>query len=94
MTGSVNTMVGNNEGSLMTGVKFPNFLGRGEKLQADYTYGTKKSSNFNISLVKPLRGRMKTILNCHFPRECSAIPHFSHAANSPPGPRHVFHMGF
>ena len=62
VTGSVNTMVGNNEGSLMTGVKFPNLLGRGERLQADYTYGTKKSSNFNISLVKPLRGRMKTIL--------------------------------
>ena len=62
MTGSVNTMVGNNEGSLMTGVKFPNVLGRGEKLQADYTYGTKKTSNFNISLVKPLRGKLKTNL--------------------------------
>ena len=55
-------MVGNNEGSLMTGVKFPNVLGRGEKLQADYTYGTKKTSNFNISLVKPLRGKLKTNL--------------------------------
>lgn len=56
VAGSVNTMVGNNEGSLMTGVKFPNLLGRGERLQADYTYGTKKSSTFNISLLKPLRG--------------------------------------
>jgi len=56
--GSVNTMVGNNEGSLMTGVKFPNLFGRGERFQADYTYGTKKSSNFNLSLLKPLRGRM------------------------------------
>ncbi len=55
-------MVGNNEGSLMTGVKFPNVFGRGEKLQADYTYGTKKTSNFNISLVKPLRGKLKTNL--------------------------------
>lgn len=62
VTGSVNTLVGNNEGSLMTGVKFPNLLGRGERLQADYTYGTKKSSNFNISMLKPLRGRMKTNL--------------------------------
>ena len=53
VTGSVNTMVGNNEGSLMTGIKFPNLLGRGERLQADYTYGTKKSSNFNI--LHPLR---------------------------------------
>lgn len=60
--GSVNTMVGNNEGSLMTGVKFPNLLGRGERLQADYTYGTKKTSNFNLSLVKPLRGKMRNTL--------------------------------
>jgi len=62
VTGSVNTMVGNNEGSLMTGVKFPNVLGRGERLQADYTYGTKKSSSFNISILKPLRGKMKSNL--------------------------------
>jgi len=62
VTGSVNTMVGNNEGSLMTGIKFPNLLGRGERLQADYTYGTKKSSTFNISLLKPLRGIMKSNL--------------------------------
>ena len=62
VTGSVNTMVGNNEGSLMTGVKFPNLWGRGERLQADYTYGTKKSSSFNISLLKPLRGKMKSNL--------------------------------
>jgi len=62
VVGSINTMVGNNEGSLLTGVKMPNILGRGERLQADYSYGSKKSSNFNISLVKPIRGRMKTTL--------------------------------
>jgi len=61
-TGSVNTMVGNNEGSLNTGIKFPNIFGRGEKLQADYTYGTKKSSSFNVSFLKPLRGKLKTNL--------------------------------
>jgi len=55
VAGSVNTMVGNNEGSLMTGIKLPNLAGRGEKLQADYTYGSKKTSTFNISLLKPLR---------------------------------------
>ena len=79
--------VGNNEGSLMTGVKLPNLLGRGERLQvcknndpsysqkiskvlrveqyfpqADYTYGTKKSSNFNLSLLKPLRGKLRSSL--------------------------------
>jgi outer membrane protein insertion porin family len=60
--GSVNTMVGNNEGSLMTGVKLPNLLGGGERLQADYTYGTKRSSNFNLSLLKPVRGRLRSTL--------------------------------
>jgi len=63
IVGSVNTMVGNNEGSLMTGVKLPNVLGRGEKLQADYTYGTKKSSSFNISLQKPLFGPLKSVIS-------------------------------
>ena len=29
-------------------------------IKADYTYGTKKSSNFNLSLLKPLRGRMRS----------------------------------
>merc|ERR1712173_236338 len=37
-------------------------LGRGERLQADYTYGTKKSSNFNLSLLKPLRGKLRSAL--------------------------------
>ena len=74
MTGSVNTMVGNNEGSLMTGVKLPNILGRGEKLQADYTYGTKKSSNFNISFLKPLRGKMKTNLTTNIYQSNGEFP--------------------
>jgi len=63
ITGSVNTLVGNNEGSLMTGIKLPNLLGRGEKFQADYTYGTKKSSSFNISLMKPIWGPLKSNLS-------------------------------
>jgi len=65
IVGSVNTLVGNNEGSLMTGVKLPNLLGRGEKFQADYTYGTKKSSSFNISLLKPLWGPFKSNITGH-----------------------------
>ena len=74
MTGSVNTMVGNNEGSLMTGVKFPNLLGRGEKLQAEYTYGTRKSSNYNISLLKPLRGKLKTNLTGNIYQSTGEFP--------------------
>ena len=74
VTGSVNTMVGNNEGSLMTGVKFPNLLGRGERLQADYTYGTKKSSNFNLSVLKPLRGKLKTNLSANIYQSNGEFP--------------------
>ena len=32
--------VGNNEGSLMTGVKLPNLLGRGERLQVQNVYSS------------------------------------------------------
>ena len=31
--GSLQTMVGNQEGSVMAGVKFPNIAGRGERFQ-------------------------------------------------------------
>jgi hypothetical protein len=47
----------------MTGMKLPNLAGRGERLQADYTYGTKKSSSFNIGLFKPLRGIFRSNLS-------------------------------
>lgn len=53
MMGSINTMVGNNEASLLIGAKTPNIFGRGERLQFDYSYGHKNSSNINISAVKP-----------------------------------------
>jgi len=54
VTGSMTTMVGNQEGSLTGGVKLPNLLGRGEKFQIDYTQGTKKTNQFNASLSKPI----------------------------------------
>jgi len=62
VTGSINTLLGDNEGSLMTGLKLPNCFGRGEKLQAEYSYGTKKSNSFNVSLIKPLFGIFKSNL--------------------------------
>lgn len=54
IVGSVNTMVGNQEGSLMVGLKLPNLVCRGERFQVEYSHGTKKTSQFNMSLVKPL----------------------------------------
>jgi len=53
--GSINTMVGNQEGSVMAGVAFPNIAGRGERFQVDYTHGSKKTSQFNASFSQPIR---------------------------------------
>ncbi|XP_014206956.1 sorting and assembly machinery component 50 homolog isoform X2 [Copidosoma floridanum] len=61
--GSINTMVGNNEASLLVGAKSPNLFGRGERLQVDYSYGHKNSSNINISAMKPFyTGRLSKVL--------------------------------
>ncbi|XP_032690267.1 sorting and assembly machinery component 50 homolog isoform X2 [Odontomachus brunneus] len=53
LVGGINTMVGNNEGSLIVSAKAPNLFGRGERIQMEYSYGTKNSINFNISAFKP-----------------------------------------
>ncbi|KAJ8245532.1 hypothetical protein GJAV_G00271740 [Gymnothorax javanicus] len=55
VTGSYNTMVGNNEGSMVLGIKLPNFLGRGEKLTFQFSYGTKETS-YGLSFFKPQSG--------------------------------------
>ncbi|XP_035257915.1 sorting and assembly machinery component 50 homolog A-like [Anguilla rostrata] len=55
VTGSYNTMVGNNEGSMVLGIKLPNFLGRAEKLTFQFSYGTKETS-YGLSFFKPQPG--------------------------------------
>ncbi|KAG9334959.1 hypothetical protein JZ751_006282 [Albula glossodonta] len=55
MTGSYNTMVGNNEGSMVLGLKLPNFLGRAEKVTFQFSYGTKETS-YGLSFFKPQPG--------------------------------------
>lgn len=63
LMGGVSTMVGNNEGSVTIGAKAPNLLGRGERLQMEYSHGTKSSTNINISAVKPfVHSRLHTVL--------------------------------
>ncbi|XP_069685589.1 sorting and assembly machinery component 50 homolog isoform X1 [Periplaneta americana] len=59
--GGVNTLVGNNEGSLVVGMRMPNMFGRGEKLQTEYSYGSKKTSGFNLSYIKPIRGKFSQV---------------------------------
>ncbi|KAK1128043.1 hypothetical protein K0M31_003534 [Melipona bicolor] len=56
LTGGISTMVGNNEGSVIVQAKAPNLFGRGERLQMEYSYGSKSSTNISISIVKPFMG--------------------------------------
>lgn len=53
VVGGVNTQVGNNEGNLIIGLKAPNFMGRGERLQLECSYGSRKSNNYSLAFVKP-----------------------------------------
>ncbi|KAG2459920.1 SAM5A protein, partial [Polypterus senegalus] len=55
LTGSYNTMVGNNEGSMVLGLKLPNLFGRAEKLTFQFSYGTKETS-YGLSFFKPQPG--------------------------------------
>ncbi|KAL0099298.1 hypothetical protein PUN28_020102 [Cardiocondyla obscurior] len=54
LVGGISTMIGgNNEGSLVVNAKAPNLLGRAERVQVEYSHGSKSSSNFNILAIKP-----------------------------------------
>ncbi|XP_077994209.1 sorting and assembly machinery component 50 homolog A-like [Glandiceps talaboti] len=59
INGGVHTLVGNNEGSLVVGLKLPNVFGRAEKIVSEYSYGTKKSSGFHVSFIKPFKGDLQ-----------------------------------
>uniref|UniRef100_A0A673UIY2 SAMM50 sorting and assembly machinery component n=1 Tax=Suricata suricatta TaxID=37032 RepID=A0A673UIY2_SURSU len=58
LTGSYNTMVGNNEGSMVLGLKLPNLLGRAEKVTFQFSYGTKETS-YGLSFFKPRPGNFE-----------------------------------
>lgn len=62
--GGINTMIGNNEGSVVLSTRFPNLFGRGEKIQMEYSYGSKKSNNFNVQFMKPIRGPAFGMYGC------------------------------
>ncbi|XP_018571936.1 sorting and assembly machinery component 50 homolog [Anoplophora glabripennis] len=62
LTGGVSTQVGNNEGSLLVGLRAPNLFGRGERVQVEYSHGSKRTSNFNVAFIKPFRGRHRPTL--------------------------------
>ncbi|XP_003743328.1 sorting and assembly machinery component 50 homolog [Galendromus occidentalis] len=57
ISGGVNGLVANNEGTMVMGAQLPNVGGRGEFIQAQVQYGTKHSSGFNITASKPFLGK-------------------------------------
>ncbi|KAF5284155.1 hypothetical protein FQR65_LT00155 [Abscondita terminalis] len=74
LVGSINTQVGENEGSLVIGLRAPNIFGRGERVQAELSYGSKNSNNYNISLIKPLRGKYIPVFSTSFYQATSEWP--------------------
>lgn len=49
-------MVGNNEGSLVISLRAPNMFGRGERVQAEYSYGSCRTNNLRLSYIHPFWG--------------------------------------
>uniref|UniRef100_A0A673C3F4 POTRA domain-containing protein n=1 Tax=Sphaeramia orbicularis TaxID=375764 RepID=A0A673C3F4_9TELE len=66
LTGSYNTMVGNNEGSMVLGLKLPNMFGRAEKLTFQFSYGTKETS-YGLSFFKPQNTNTVVTATLNFP---------------------------
>ncbi|KAK2153083.1 hypothetical protein LSH36_308g02016 [Paralvinella palmiformis] len=56
ITGSVSTMVGTNDGSVLFSVRMPNVFGRGEKINTEYAYGTKNAVGLGLTFTKPIKG--------------------------------------
>jgi outer membrane protein insertion porin family len=54
-------MTGNDEGSLVIGARLPNVMGRAEKIQAEYSYGSKSTTNIGVSFSKPVHSRADTM---------------------------------
>ncbi|XP_046382393.1 sorting and assembly machinery component 50 homolog B [Ischnura elegans] len=54
ITGSVKTLMGNNEGSLVVELRAPNMFGRGEKLTAEYSRGWSRTVGLSTTFYKPL----------------------------------------
>ncbi|KAK7098539.1 sorting and assembly machinery component 50 homolog A-like isoform X2 [Littorina saxatilis] len=63
ISGGMNTLIGNNDASLLFGVKLPNVLGRGEKVNGEYTHGTKQTRGYSVMMSKPLNANPEILLS-------------------------------
>uniref|UniRef100_A0A4W3ILQ8 SAMM50 sorting and assembly machinery component n=1 Tax=Callorhinchus milii TaxID=7868 RepID=A0A4W3ILQ8_CALMI len=73
LTGSYNTMVGNNEGSMVLGLKLPNLFGRAEKVTFQFSYGTKETS-YGLSFFKPQIGNFDRNFSMNFYKVTGQFP--------------------
>jgi len=54
VTGGVHSSIGNNEGSMNTSVGFPNVFGKGERISAEYAYGTRNHVDYRLNYSSPI----------------------------------------
>ena len=52
--GGIHTSIGNNEGSLSSSISLPNMFGKGERLSAEYTYGTRNHTDYRLTYSNPI----------------------------------------
>ncbi|XP_025829275.1 sorting and assembly machinery component 50 homolog B-like [Agrilus planipennis] len=74
VVGGVSTHVGNNEGSLVVGLKAPNLFGRGERFQVEYSHGSQGTHNFNVAFIKPLKGRHTPLISTSIYKQSTEWP--------------------
>nr|CAD7393204.1 unnamed protein product [Timema cristinae] len=72
--GGIQTLIGDNEGSLAIGFKIPNVCGRAEKITFDYTHGNKNTTCLNLSFIKPFKYRMSPVLTASIFQQVGVWP--------------------
>lgn len=75
VVGGVNTEVGHNEGSVVVGLRAPNTFGRGERVFVEYSYGSRRSNNFTVGIMKPFAGVHEPRLTASLFQNISQFPH-------------------
>ncbi|XP_068228320.1 sorting and assembly machinery component 50 homolog isoform X2 [Palaemon carinicauda] len=70
----VNTAVGNNEAQFSTGGVLRNIFGRAEEWSCEYTHGTKKTTSFYSTFVKPFHNEASTVLTSSIYQQASEAP--------------------
>ncbi|XP_041366176.1 sorting and assembly machinery component 50 homolog [Gigantopelta aegis] len=74
VAGGINTMVGNTHANLLFSLRLPNMNGRGERLNVEYSHGTKQSRGVNMSFTKPIFGLPEALFSTGFYQHHSEYP--------------------